>query len=265
MGTYQFAAIGDTGGGQELAWCINRAKQLGARFLLHLGDFNYQAGDYDSAISLLNNAPLPCFVSVGNHDFHDNGLIYPQFLQEIGPLNHQFSIGKTRFINLDTAANTLPFSAGHRGRLLQTAVDEKNLFNDTVAFTHRPLHDPIDDGTDSVGSKGERDWLVTKLKEANISTLLSGHLHVFDRRMALGIDNIIVGQGLGHQDLITNSDHSRIAIGQVSEDGAVSYQFPNLAMPMGMHCHPRTERVKKELRGGPHADLIREVDNACIK
>ena len=262
---YSFAAIGDTGGGEELAWCIKRAEKLGARFLLHLGDFNYQAGDYDSTISLLNNSSIPCFVSIGNHDFHDGGLVYDQFLKEIGPLNHQFSIGDTRFINIDTAANTLPYSAGHRGKLMQAAVADKHLYTDTVAFTHRPLHDPLEDGTHDIGSEGERDWLVEKLKQSNIKTLLSGHLHIFDRRTVFGIDNIIVGQGLGHQDLITNSDYSRMALGKVAKDGSVSYQFPNLAMPMIMHCHPRTERVKKELRSGPYADLISKVDSACGK
>ncbi|GIT25701.1 MAG: hypothetical protein CM1200mP41_17450 [Gammaproteobacteria bacterium] len=44
---YRFAAIGDTGGDEELRWVLARSEQLGASFLLHLGDFNYQAGDYD--------------------------------------------------------------------------------------------------------------------------------------------------------------------------------------------------------------------------
>ncbi|NND01002.1 MAG: hypothetical protein HKN85_12540 [Gammaproteobacteria bacterium] len=58
--TWRFAAIGDSGGGAELGWCIQRAHALGARFLVHLGDFNYQPGDYASAIILFNEAPMPC-------------------------------------------------------------------------------------------------------------------------------------------------------------------------------------------------------------
>ncbi len=265
LGSYKFAAIGDTGGGKELAWCIHRAKQLGASFLLHLGDFNYQAGDYASTISLLNDAPLPCFVSMGNHDFHDKGMVYHQFLSEIGPFNNQFSIGKTRFINIDTAANILPYAAGHRGNLMQTAIAQRDAYADTVAFTHRPLHDPLENSTHDIGSSGERDWLVKKLTQANIKTLLSGHIHIFDRRSVFGIDNIIVGQGLGHQDLLTNSDYSKMALGVVAEDGKVSFQFPGLAMPMDMHCHPRTEPVKKELRKGSYAQLISDIDKACGK
>ncbi len=262
---YSFAAIGDTGAGLELKWCIQRAHQLGARFLLHLGDFNYRPGDYDEAIRLFREAPLPCYVSIGNHDFHDSGLISHKFLRGIGPLNHRFSIGKTRYVNLDTAANTLPVGGGHRGKMMQQLIKEKSQFVDTVAFSHRPLHDPRPDadGDHDIGSNAERDWLIRKLKQANIKTLLSGHIHIFDRSEFDGIDNIIVGQGLGHQDLIVNGDHSKMALGRVDREGKVSYEFAPLAMPMEMHCHPRSDVVKHSLRDAPHAPVIQKIDQAC--
>ena len=263
LGSYTFAAIGDSGGDKELAWCLKRAHQLGARFLLHLGDFNYQQGDYENAISQFNNAPLPCYVSIGNHDFHDSGLVHEQFLTRIGPLNQQFSIGDTRFVNFDTAASFLPYSGGLRGELFSAMLADKTPYADTVAFSHRPLHDPQQDGDHDIGNTGERDWIIGMLKQTNIKSLLSGHIHIFNRSEVQGIDNIIVGQGLGHQDLIVQGDHSKMAIGQVDELGKVSYEFAPLAMPMELHCHPRTENVKMTLRNGPQADLIKRVDSAC--
>ncbi len=265
---YLFASIGDSGGDMELGWCIQRAHQLGARFLLHLGDFNYQPGDYDSAIKQFYNSPIPCYVAIGNHDFHESGLIYSQFLQELGPLSHHFSIGKTRFANIDTAANTLPYSAGSRGRMFAELINENEQFNDTVAFTHRPLHDPNNNSEGNykghdIGSDGERDWLINALQRANAKSLLSGHIHIFDRSEFQGIDNIIVGQGLGHQDLLVNGDHSKMAIGQVNQDGIVSYNIAPLAMPMELHCHPRTDVVKKEVLNGQHAELIRFIEQQC--
>jgi len=74
-GGLDFAVMGDTGGGAELSWTIERATELDAQFLLHLGDFNYQEGEYTNAIKQFLNAPIPCYISIGNHDFHDNGLI----------------------------------------------------------------------------------------------------------------------------------------------------------------------------------------------
>lgn len=260
---YTFASIGDTGGNHELKWCLQRAKDLGARFLLHLGDFNYQEGDYPRSIELFRDSPLPVYVTIGNHDFHESGAIYGHFLKEIGPLNHAFSIGKTRFINIDTAANTLPFNAGHRGDLFDALAQTNANFNDTVAFSHRPLHDPSGDTTHDIGSIGERNWLIESLKRINAKTLLSGHIHIYDRREFLGIDNIIAGQGLGHQDLIVGQDHSFFSIGSVQEDGRVEFSKAPLAMPMELHCHPRIQPVKEDMIEDGGRELIELVNKAC--
>ena len=262
---YRFAAIGDTGAGEELQWCLQRAHQLGASFLLLLGDFNYQPGDYQRAIAALKQSPLPCYVSIGNHDFHDDGLLVDQYLQNIGPLNHQFDIGATRFLNLDTAAGLIPYWGGRRAALLESAATENKNYNDTVVFTHRPLHDPTPSGSHDMGSERERDWFIDQLKAVNARHLLSGHIHIFDRSEFQGIDNIIVGQGTGHQDLIVNADHSKMAIGEVDASGRVSYRMAPLAMPMELHCHPRSDVVKQSLQDSAHADVIRAIDESCRK
>lgn len=264
-GPYHFAAIGDTGGAGELAWCIQRAVDLGARFLLHLGDFNYQAGDYQRSIALFDSAPLPIYVSIGNHDFHDDGLLHDKFRQNIGPLNHSFMLGDTRFVNLDTAANTLPFGAGHRGSLLTSLRNDKRRVADTVVFTHRPLYDPSEDSDHDIGSDGERDWLIAELRAIDAATLISGHIHIYNRGQFDGIENIIVGQGLGHQDLIVNRDYSKMLIGAVNQAGKVTYSTAPLAMPMELHCHPRSDVVKESLVDSEHYEVIQQIERACAK
>ena len=263
---YTFASIGDSGGAGELSWCLQRAHQLGAQFLLHLGDFYYQEGDYESAIDLFYNAPLPCYVAIGNHDFHDGGLLHSQFTDYIGPFNHAFMIGSTRFLNLDTAANFLPRSSGKRGRLVKSLLTQSKQPL-TVAYSHKPLHDPTGESTHDIGHEGERDWLIGALKSLNAPTLLSGHIHIFDRSEFAGIDNIIVGQGLGHQDLLTNDvAYSKMAIGHVDAQGHVDYSFESLNMPMIQHCHPRIEPVKASLRNGSdaRAKTVALIDKACL-
>jgi len=259
---YTFASIGDTGGDKELHWCIDRAYALGAKFLLHLGDFNYQEGDYQRSIDAFNNAPIPVYVSIGNHDFHDDGAIYKQFMREIGPLNNVFHIGKTRFVNIDTAANVLPYDAGQRGEMFKL-MEQDNNYVDTVAFTHRPLHDPSEDSHHDLGSTGERDWLINALKKVGATTLLSGHIHIYDRTNFNGIDNIIVGQGLGHQDLLINGDASKMILGHVDENGAVRYSPEPLAMPLEAHCHPRVDVVKESLRNGEHEAILNTLEEVC--
>jgi hypothetical protein len=259
---YTFASIGDTGGDKELNWCIERAHAIGAKFLLHLGDFNYQDGDYQRSIDAFNDAPIPVYVSIGNHDHHNDGAIYSRFTDEIGPLNNTFSIGKTRFVNIDTAANILPYGAGQRGELFELMAMDNN-YTDTVAFTHRPLHDPSVDRHHDMGSDGERDWLIASLKKVHAKTLLSGHIHIYDRRDFNGIDNIIAGQGLGHQDLLINGDASKMVLGHVNRSGAVRYTTEPLAMPMEAHCHPRIDPVKDSLRDGENSELLKMLEEAC--
>ncbi len=261
-GTYTFASIGDTGGDKELLWCIERAHALGAKFLLHLGDFNYQDTDYRRSIEAFNQAPLPVYVSIGNHDFHDDGAIYPQFLREIGPLNNVFSIGKTRFVNIDTAANVLPYGAGQRGDMFNH-MELDNNYTETVAFTHCPLFDPVAERHHDMGSAGERDWLIKALKRVNAKTLLSGHIHIYHRGDFNGIDNIIAGQGLGHQDLLINGDASKMVLGHVDDSGAVRFTAEPLAMPMEAHCHPRIDPVKDSLRDSEHQEILEVLTRAC--
>ena len=262
---YSFASIGDTGGGKELEWCIKRAHELDARFLLHLGDFNYIESDYETTIDLFKNAELPVYVTIGNHDFNANGLVYDKFLENIGPLNHDFMIGRTRFINIDSAANVLPYHRGLRADLLDKVAKDKIKHIDAVAFTHRPLHDPREgiDNPHDMGDDGERDWLINTLKEINVKTLLSGHLHIFDRTTFNGIDNIIAGQGLGHKDIMNNKDSSIMLIGNVDKDGTIEYKLENLAMPMELHCHPHTNPVKEAMKKLSRRDDIDRIDRMC--
>jgi len=262
LDSYTFASIGDTGGDKELNWCIERAHALGAQFLLHLGDFNYQDTDYQRSIDAFNASEIPIYVTIGNHDFHDSGALYGRFMREIGPLNNVFSIGKTRFVNIDTAANILPFGAGQRGDMFKL-MELDNNFTDTVAFTHRPLHDPSEGSHHDMGSDGERDWLIAALKRVNAKTLLSGHIHIYDRREFMGIDNIIAGQGLGHQDILINGDASKMVLGHVDSNGAVHYTAEPLAMPMEAHCHPRIDPVKESLRDGEHEAILKVLEKAC--
>ena len=105
-----FAVIGDSGGGDELPWCLSKAAELGAEFLLHLGDFNYSRGEYDSAVSAFSGATIPSYITIGNHDFNDAGLVYEQFLAQIGPFNSHFELAGTQFLNIDTSVDFFPLT-----------------------------------------------------------------------------------------------------------------------------------------------------------
>jgi len=135
----RFAAIGDTGGNRELEWSLKRAAELGAEFVIHLGDLYYGESDIETAPLVLKSSPIPVFTAIGNHDFHDGlKLIHRQFTDTIGPRNSYFDVAHMRFVNIDTAASTFPVSSAERGNLLENLQSEKlaDSSQTTVVFTH---------------------------------------------------------------------------------------------------------------------------------
>jgi hypothetical protein len=256
MDSFNFTAIGDSGGNRELEWCIKRAVQLNSQFFLHLGDLNYAEGDYEGCIELFNNAPIPCYVTPGNHDFNDSGIVIDKFLNEIGPMNNSFALNGVKFINLDTAASFLPIKGGLRSEILEEMINDKTSYNDSVLFTHRPFYDPRPGEDHDLGNESERDWLIESLKKANVRTALFGHVHIFDDTVFKGIRSIIAGEGLANSDLIAQRQVSKIILGIVKKGQKVDYIFEELAMPLEYHCHPRVDEFRQKHPDHPAAKKL---------
>ncbi len=245
---YKFAVIGDSGGNTELDWCLKRSTQLGAQFLLHLGDFNYGNGDYQRAITVFQNAPIPCYISIGNHDFNDSGLIYHHFRSNLGEMNNVFTVAGTRFVNIDTAADFLPASAGMRGRLFQELIEspqERQLF-----FTHRPLCDPRPGEDHNVGSYKGVEWLSNSINAAGGGALLTGHVHHSAELDINGIHQYTIGEGLGHDDVLLQRQVAKLMVGTVEKGRRPKLSWEPLNMPWSAHkSHTHLKKLKK--RGDP--------------
>ncbi|MFT7527995.1 MAG: hypothetical protein ACI9LY_003155 [Arenicella sp.] len=243
----QFAVIGDSGAGKELEWILHRAENLGAQFLLHLGDFNYVEGEYDRAIELFNKAPFPCYVSIGNHDYNDSGLIYQQFINEVGPMNHSFNIAGTRFANIDSAADFFPASSGQRGFLFDRLLEDNTQYTDQVFFTHRPFYD-VREGEDHViGGLGEIRWLKQQIKQSGCDNLLTGHVHHSAETDLDGLRQWTVGEGLGFEDILKKTQVAQLLMGTVEQGRKVAYQWAALEMPWLSHLSPTHEiKLKRD-------------------
>lgn len=241
----EFAVMGDTGGGAELKWTLQRAHALGAQFLLHLGDFNYSDGEYASAIKLFNTAPMPCYVSIGNHDFHDNGLIYQQFLNEIGPMNHAFELAGTRFVNLDTAADFFPAHSGLRGELFNSLVPYAG---EQIFFTHRPLKDPRPHDDHVVGGINEVAWLTEEITRVGGHHYLHGHVHHSAELDYRGLRQICVGEGLGYENLVHQKQVAQILMAKIEPGKAMTHRWLDLKLPWSAHQNP-THAIKLKKDG----------------
>ncbi len=242
-----FAVIGDTGGGSELAWTLKRATQLDAKFLLHLGDFNYGGNEYDQAIALFKQSPIPCYITIGNHDFHDNGLIYQKFLDHLGPMNHAFEVAGSRFINVDTAASFLPVASGHRGRLINQLIASP-FDGEQIFFTHRPIKDPRPHDDHDLGSASETHWLAKSIKKTGSGKLLTGHVHHSAELEFMGIKQITAGEGLGYEDIVPKKQISKILIARSQPHAALEHSWHDLNMPWAAHQNPAHEK-KLSLQG----------------
>jgi hypothetical protein len=243
---YTFAVIGDTGGGNELDWALRRASQLNALFMLHLGDFNYGNDEYDRAIKLFQSSPIPCYVSIGNHDFHDDGLIYQKFRSQIGPMNNAFILGGTQFINIDTAADFFPASRGLRGDLFRSLLlqqqQQQHQVSDKIFFTHRPLRDPRPHDDHIVGGIGEVNWLKHSIAALGGNKLLTGHVH-HSAELNIGtIKQWTAGEGLGHEDIVLQRQVAQMLIGQVQPNAEVVFDWVDLNLPWKLHTSHTNEK-----------------------
>ncbi len=252
-GGFEFAVMGDTGGGSELAWTLKRAHELGAQFLLHLGDFNYTDGEYDMAIEQFNKAKLPCYVTIGNHDYHTDGLIYDKFISQIGPMNHAFELAGTRFINLDTAVDFWPADSGNRAGLFAALKNAKPFNGEQVVFTHRPLKDPKPHDDHQIHGIGEVDWLVRQSRELGVGTWLNGHVHHSAELEYRGLRQLTVGEGLGYENLVLQKPVAKIMMASVEPHKKLVHRWVDLNMPWSEHQNPthlrklKSDRMHKQL------------------
>jgi hypothetical protein len=228
---YRFAAIGDAGGRGELSWCFERAAQLEADFLLHVGDIAYHEGDFDAAAVAFREAPMPVYTAIGNHDFHGGFRYRFRFFQEhFGPLNGAFELAGNYFLNVDTAADLVPADRGNRGALLAELRDSPPP-GPLLVFTHRPFADPRvlsgkRDDPHALNRTREADWLRDEVLGLGAQAMLAGHIHNsfdFDDQ---GLRTIIVGDGLG-----VRGDKAKILVGEFAPGLPFEFRWEPLEMP----------------------------------
>jgi len=251
---FRFAAIGDSGGDLELDWCIKRAHELQADFLLHLGDFVYSEGDYALAIQKFHQAALPCYVSIGNHDFHHKGKIFQPYIEELGVFSHSFNLQGTDFINLDSANDFFPPSAGQRGDLINSF--GKPLASESrYVFTHRPLKDMRPDDDHHINGRGEGEWLKERFADIGVSHYFCGHVHHKFETDLDGLLQLNAGQGLGYEDLLAEQPGSisEIVVVQKERGLTASHTWKSLNLPVEYYANPVIGRyLRKE---NPTIDL----------
>ncbi len=264
---YRFVAIGDTGGDEELSWGLNRASELGADFVLHMGDAYYEESEISGISARLNDSKVPVFTANGNHDFlGPNGNAIEHFLNNVGPLNARFNLLGTCFINLDTGSFMYPPHKGARAALLAAEVvnqqrDPAGCTN-TIIFTHKPMvlnfEAEFPQREHSLyGYDAQRT--INRLQQLNKVTLLAGHIHNDFSFEQDGFKTYVTGSGLAHKDLVQGGHYARVLLGDIRAGEPVKIDWALNAMPMEYHCSKKIYKLLKR----HESPLAKVVNDAC--
>ena len=212
---FRFAVVGDSHENYEtLLRITDSAERRGADFLVHLGDFTYwgRHHEYRRMLDAIGDVKLPLVILPGNHDLEHVGM--ECFLRLLGPLDFEFTLGKLRFLCVDSASEALDTrihqlpaegrpipedSLPERGFDLGRVLDMETRIRDaerTILFTHVPP--AVKPFTGHAFTRGLDAF--TAMLERNrdrVDAVFCGHIHAFGRSRVGGVELIVCGGGGG--------------------------------------------------------------------
>lgn len=247
---YRFVAIGDTGGDQELSWGLERAAQLDADFILHMGDIYYHQSEINTVSSRLNSSTVPVYMANGNHDFQGpEGNSIEYYLKDIGPLNARFSLLGHCFINLDSGAFMYPSGKGERAAMLAAEIvnhrRDPSQCTDYIVYTHKPMVLKFEADfpqQDHALYSWHARPLIKQLQQLGPLTLIAGHIHNDFEFEQDGFKTYVTGSGLAHRDLLSGKKDAKVLIGEIKAGQALTLEWAYNKMPLEYHCSIRLYR-----------------------
>jgi predicted phosphodiesterase len=167
------------------------AQEKDVSFVVHVGDFTYDADDADgwdmffkAAQKMLANVTI--YPVMGNHEH--NSPVYSEIFGM--PQHYQFRSGEARFLVLDT--NSWADLEAQR-RWLQDAFSSASKWD--FVFYHHPSYSS--DARNYGGWELSRTHWEDIFVEAGVSAVFSGHVHAYERYLVRGLNYFVVGTGGG--------------------------------------------------------------------
>jgi len=167
------------------------AREEGISFVVHLGDFTYDADYVDGwdlffeagRDMLANNTIYPV---MGNHDEYS-----PVYDEVLGvPQYYSFRSGEARFTVLDTNGRA-DFEA--QRRWLQDELRSASKWD--FVFYHHPTY--ASDSRNYGGWDLSREHWEDVFAGAGVTAVFSGHVHAYERYLVRGLNYFVVGTGGG--------------------------------------------------------------------
>ncbi len=205
QGSFTFAVIGDTrSGGDDYRKLIQRAMEYKPDFVVNTGDMVGSPNKKNWADFWEKSKPItvPYFLTVGNHDVHDEKSeeLYKEEVDLPGnKLYYSFTAGNSLFIFLDS---NIPGQdrkiTGEQYKWLEQILSTSRHTHKFV-FVHHPLYPEKGIGYHYGGSLDkypkERDRLQTLFVKYKVTVVFAGHEHLYLRKLVDGVMEIITGGG----------------------------------------------------------------------
>jgi acid phosphatase type 7 len=196
---------------------IAREEELS--FVVHLGDFTYDADDLDgwylffeAAREMLANATI--YPVMGNHE--NNSPVYYEIFGM--PEHYSFQFSDQRFLVLNTNSQA-DFEA--QKFWLQNQLSSASKWD--FVFYHHPAYSS--DSRNFDGWELSRRFWEDILVNASVSAVFSGHVHAYERYLVRGLNYFVVGTGgglltdlsldvpQGHQNRLTKTlGYARVSV-----------------------------------------------------
>lgn len=183
--TYRFIVAGDNRDGNHvLRRLLQRAADFQPTLMLHSGDFVPlgRRDEYLELLQLLDQAPFPVFLALGNHDAWQGGDRW--YRQWIGSPDSYFDYGPDRFVLLDNSGAQLrPAQLKWLDQVL--AVPRRYRF----VVMHYPPRNLIWFHAFSEGA----DELRRIVSRRHVNYVFMGHLHIYDQLILEGVRWLVSG------------------------------------------------------------------------
>lgn len=204
-GVYTFAVIGDNrSGGDDYRDLVKRAMTYRPDFMVNTGDMvgSPKKNLWADFWEMSKPVTVPYFLTVGNHDVHDQNSeeLYKEETDLPGnKLYYSFTVGDSLFVFLDS---NIP---GQERKITSEQYNwlEKMLSTSRAehkfVFVHHPLYPDKGKGYHYGGSLDkypeERDRLNALLVKYKVNIVFVGHEHLYSKKMVDGVMHVITGGG----------------------------------------------------------------------
>ncbi len=260
---FSFILVGDTGmnspGQYLVSTAISHQTVYPSDFCLILGDVMYPAGGAEGyrygLLEAFRHYKKPILAVPGNHDWYDQLEAYRRFFISgdiPSHLSSEYAWASPQlpnwyyYMDFGNALRVICLDTGISGELAQNQEAQLDWLDGlletagprkVILVTHHPLYSL----TQRPHERRLRQWLLPRLKKANVVAVFSGHDHSYQRHVVAGCHHVVQGAGgaslhpLPDSAIVVNPDGTRTVLQKQSAFWDKHYSF--------IHCQYRSGQL----------------------